>query len=137
MISPHLEVIRVEDSYQYGVFGMLLIGTKSFCMTLEPPEFENKKNFACIPAGQYECMRIVSPKFGSTYEICDVPNRSDVLFHPGNRVADTIACVCLAEKLGKLKGDRAILNSGKTFISFMNKMRSYPEFKLTIKEAWM
>lgn len=136
MIKPHLEIIRVEDSYQCGVFGMLLIGTEAFSLTLEPREWENVKNISCIPPGQYECVRIISPKFGTTYEICNIPNRSHVLFHPGNRVEDTEGCVLLAEKLGKLKGDRAILNSGKTFANFMNTMQSYPEFRLTIKEIW-
>lgn len=136
MIKPVITIIRVEDSYQYGVFGILLIGGEVFCMTLEPPEFENKKNFACIPPGQYECVRILSPKFGTTYEILNIPDRNDVLFHPGNRVEDTIGCICLAEKLGKLRGDRAILNSGKTYTNFLNTMQSYPEFKLTIKESW-
>lgn len=137
MIKPHLEIIRVEDSFQYGVFGMLLIGTETFSLTLEPHEWENVKNISCIPPGQYECVRIISPKFGTTYEICHVPNRSHVLFHSGNCVEDTEGCVLLAEKLGKLKGDRAILNSGKTFKDFMNKMQSYPEFRLTIKEAYL
>ena len=136
MILPNLKIVRVEDSFEYGVFGMLLIGGETFCMTLEPPEFWNKKNFSCIPPGQYECVRIMSPKFGTTYEIQSVPFRDHVLFHPGNRVEDTIACVCLAEKLGKLRGDRAILNSGKTFTNFLNIMQSYPEFKLTIREEW-
>lgn len=137
MIKPHLEIIRVEDSFQSGVFGMLLIGTEAFCMTLEPHEWGNVRNVSCVPPGQYECVRIISPKFGTTYEICNVPNRSHVLFHPGNRVEDTEGCVLLAEKLGKLRGDRAILNSGKTFMNFMNTMQSYPEFKLTIKEAYL
>ena len=136
MIKPCLEIIRVEDSYQYGVFGMLLIGGEAFCLTLEPPEYWNKKNFSCIPPGQYMCIRIMSPKFGTTYEVQNVPFRDNVLFHPGNRVDDTMACICLAEKLGKLRGDRAILNSGRTFTNFLNKMQSYPECHLTIKEAW-
>jgi len=135
MIKPCLKIIRAEDSYQYGTFGILLIGNETFCMTLEPPEFENMKNISCIPAGQYECVRIMS-RFGTTYEITNIPNRTEVLFHAGNRVKDTEGCICLAEKIGKLKGDRAILNSGQTFIDFMNKMQSYPEFRLTIKEAW-
>jgi len=135
MILPNLKIVRVEDSFKYGVFGVLLIGGETFCMTLEPPEFENKKNFACIPTGQYECIRIMS-RFGTTYEILNIPDRNEVLFHPGNRVEDTEGCVLLGEKLGKLKGDRAILNSGKTFTTFLNTMQSYPEFKLTIKEEW-
>lgn len=136
LIKMHLEIIRIEDSFEYGVFGNLLIGTEAFCMTLEPREWDNERNVSCIPPGQYECARVLSPSFGTTYEICNVPNRSHVLFHKGNSIEDTEGCVLLAEKLGKLKGDRGILNSGKTFKDFMNKMQSYPEFRLTVKEVW-
>jgi len=136
MILPTLTIVRLEDSFKYGVFGVLLIGKEFFCITLEPPEYENKRNFACIPPGQYECERVVSPKFGTTYEICYIPGRDAILFHAGNVVKDTSGCVILAERLGKLKGNRAILNSGKTFTDFLNVMQPHPKFDLTIKENW-
>ena len=136
MILPVVTIVRLEDSFQYGVFGTLLIGKEFFCITLEPPEYENKRNISCIPAGQYECERIMSPKFGTTYEICNIPDRDSVLFHAGNVVKDTIGCVLLAEHLGKLKGNRAILNSGRTFTEFLNVMQPYPKFNLTIREMW-
>jgi len=136
MILPTLTIIRVEDNFQYGTFGGLLIGKEFFCLTLEPREYENRKNFSCIPAGQYECERVMSPKFGTTYEICNVPDRDHVLFHAGNVVEDTEGCVIVAEKLGKLKGNRAVLNSGRTFTNFLNTMAPYPKFNLTIKESW-
>lgn len=137
MILPHVEIIRLEDNFPQGTFGALLVATEVFCWTLEPPTYDNKKNFACIPAGQYECKKRISPKFSRTvYEICNVPDRSDVEFHPGNIVLDTMGCVLLGDTLGKLKGNRAVLNSGYTFTSFMNALVYYDEFKLTIKEAW-
>lgn len=136
MILPCLDIIRLEDNFHRGTFGALLIAREVFCWTLEPPEFGNMKSFACIPAGQYECQRVVSPKFGTTYEICNVPYREHVLFHAGNVVQDTTACVLLAETQGKLRGNRAILNSGKTFTTFLNTMQPYEKFQLTIKEGW-
>jgi len=137
MILPYIQIVRLEDNFPQGTFGVLLIGTETFCWTLEPPVFDNKKNFACIPAGQYECKKKLSLKFNRTvYEICNVPDRDFVEFHPGNTVQDTMACVLLGERLGNLKGNRAVLNSGYTFTSFMNALVYYDNFKLTIKEAW-
>ena len=57
-------------------------------------------------------------------------------FHPGNRVRDTLGCILLGETLGKLKGDRAILNSGKTFDNFMALMAGIDRFVLTIREDY-
>jgi len=136
MINPYLEIYRLEDNFEYGVFGVLLINSEIFCVTLEPHDFANKPNISCIPSGQYECERIVSPKVGATYEICNIPDRDDVLFHAGNVIKDTEGCVILAEKFGKLRGDRAVLNSGKTFLNFLNVMLPYKQFKLRIKEVW-
>ena len=136
MILPHIEIIRIEDNFQFGTFGVLLIQTEIFCVTLEPHEFSNKRNISCIPPGNYECERTVSLSFGTTYEINNIPDRDNVLFHAGNEVEDTEGCVIVAEKFGKLKGNRAVLNSGKTFTEFMNTMHPYEKFRLTIKEAW-
>lgn len=137
MILPHIEIIRLEDNFPQGTLGALLIATRVFCWTLEPPIYDNKKNFACIPAGQYECKKKISQKFNRTvYEICNVPDRDLVEFHPGNTVQDTIGCVLLGETIGKLSGNRAVLNSGYTFTNFMNTLVYYDNLKLTIKEAW-
>ena len=136
MLYPLVEIVRLEDNYPEGTFGALLISGVLFCFTLEPPDLGNARNISCIPPGQYECNRYVSLNQGTTYEICNVPNRSNVLFHAGNVVKDTEGCVLLGETQGKLRGNRAILNSGKTFTNFLNIMQPYDKFKLTIKEAW-
>jgi len=134
IIIPHIEIIRIEDAFPVGCFGNLLISTRYFCVTLEPPVFENKRNFACIPAGQYECERVLSMKFGTTYEILNVPNRSLIRFHSGNKVQDTEGCVCLGEYIDR--DSDAIRRSMDTMTRFKNIMAPYPKFRLTIKEAW-
>lgn len=136
IIIPQLRLIRIEDNHQFGTFGVLTINSETYCVTLEPPEYANKRNIACIPTGQYEMERIVSIKFGTTYEVCNVPDRDDILFHAGNEIKDTEGCILLAEKFGKLKGDRAVLNSGNTFKNFMNDMGYYKKLHLTIIEGW-
>jgi hypothetical protein len=109
MLLPVFELIRLEEDHQYGTFGVLKIAKSVFCTTLEPFDRLNAPDISCIPAGQYFCRRVDSPKFGHTFEITGVTNRDHVLFHPGNRVEDTRGCVVMGQYFGKLKGDRAVL----------------------------
>jgi hypothetical protein len=134
-LIPTVRLIRLEESSQ-GTFGVLLICSQVFCVTLEPSDELNERNISSIPAQQYQCMKIHSPQFGETFEIVDVPGRSHVLFHAGNRIRDTEGCVILAQHFGKLEGDRAVLNSGATFKKFMEIMKDINKFSLTIKECY-
>ena len=128
-----VEIMRIEDSEE-GVFGVLLINKEIFCVTLEPPELDNLKNKSCIPEGVYCCRYKRSPKYGGTFEVADVPGRSGILFHAGNIKEHTRGCILLGETFGKLKGDRAILNSGKTFTKFMSRVKM--AFALHIKKCY-
>lgn len=135
ILLPHIEIIRLEDAFPDGMFGALLIATRYFCATLEPPEYDNKRNFSCIPAGQYECERIISERFNMTvYEICNVPDRNNVEFHPLNWAKESKACIGLGEYIDR--DNSRIYNSRKTFTKFLNLMQPYEKFRLTIKEAW-
>lgn len=129
-----LKIVRLEEA-EDGSFGSLLIEGHVFCVSLEPPDKDNQKNISNIPPGKYICKRINSPKYGETFEITRVPNRSHVLFHSGNIVKHTKGCILLARKWGVLKGNRAILNSGKTFKHFMWMMRNINECELKIIEV--
>ncbi|WP_319406190.1 DUF5675 family protein [uncultured Desulfosarcina sp.] len=131
---PIIELIRLEENFRFGTFGVWRINKQVFCVTLEPADLENERNRSSIPAQQYEMKRVVSPRFGETFEICDVPGRSKVLCHPGNKVIDTEGCIILAQHYGKLSGDRAVLNSGDTFKAFMAEMIGINLAHLTIYE---
>jgi len=135
-MKPILELIRLEEDARSGTFGVLRIQKELFCVTLEPPDLLNLKERSSIPAQQYDCRRYLSPRFGETFIVMDVPERTDVLFHPGNAVADTQGCILLAQHVGKLKGDRAVLNSGETFKAFMTLMEGHNAIHLTIKEVY-
>ena len=136
LFIPIVELIRLEESFQYGTFGVLKINKEVFCVTLEPPDIFNKPNLSCIPAQQYICQKIVSPKYGDCYEIKDVPDRTNVLFHAGNTAQDTKGCIIVAQHFGKLGQNRAALNSGATYKRFKNKLWRHDVFHLTIKECY-
>lgn len=136
-MAPHiLEIIRLETSNKFGTFGVLRINKVLFCNTLEPPNKENKVNESSIPTGQYFCQMMRSPKFGETFEVTKVPGRSHILFHKGNVVEHTSGCIILGEHIGKLRTDRAVLNSGATFKRFMNTLKGELLVHLTIVESY-
>lgn len=137
------DIVRVEQSGE-GTFGVLLLDGDSFCVTLELPWRRNQKSISCIPAGKYQCQRVKSPlvqsltkgKWIETFEIRGVPGRDKILFHAGNLIENTRGCVLTAQYFGKLKGDRAVLNSGDTFDRFMVAMAGVKAFTLTVTDAF-
>ena len=68
--------------------------------------------------------------------VANVPNRSGIVIHPGNHVGHTQGCILLGSEVGKLIGDRAVLNSGNTFNKFIEQTKEQEELHLTIKEVF-
>lgn len=130
------ELIRLEESFEFGTFGILKLNKNVFCCTLEPPDKQNQAFISSIPAQQYQCQKVDSPTFGNTFQILNVPGRSSVLFHAGNIMDHTKGCIILGQYFGKLRGNRAVLNSGTTFKRFMQILQEEQKFHLTIKEVY-
>jgi hypothetical protein len=133
---PVLELIRLEECHDAGTFGVLRLNKAVFCVTLEPADRLNAPNLSSIPAQQYLLRRVMSGRFGETFEVFDVPGRTLVRMHPGNRVIETEGCILLGQYFGKLAGDRAVLNSGATFAEFMRRMAGHDLAHLTIREVY-
>ena len=130
-----VRITRISTDPNEGTFGALTIDGFPFCVTLEPADLDNNPNVSCVPASQYRVLPHRSRKFGSTYELWHVPNRTGILFHAGNTMKDTAGCIILGEHFSKLLGVRAVLNSGKTFKNF-KKHFDRSGFMLTIVEAY-
>lgn len=64
--------------------GVLKLGDKELCYTLELPWVGNQKQLSCIPEGSYALQKRYSPRFKEHLEVLNVPNRSLILFHPAN-----------------------------------------------------
>lgn len=135
-LIPNVDILRLQADPDHGTFGKMKINKAVFADTLEPYDRENKSFISSIPALQYICRRTISPKFGETFEICDVTDRDNVLFHWGNFDDDTNACVVTGNGIGIIGKRRAVLNSKDTFKEFMNIMAPYDEFILTISEHY-
>ena len=125
-----------------GVFGVLTFkGAHLF--TCEEEELGNRAGISCIPVGNYTIKRTVYFKHGyPTFEVMDVPNRSRILFHPGNTEEDSEGCILLGTKLGVLEvrdedtGIRrkklGVLSSKRAFKWFMEAMHGVDEMNLKI-----
>lgn len=114
-LNPMVKIVRLEQTEE-GALGTLILDGYLFCSTLEPDAGDANKSQ--IPEGAYLCKMVESPKFGNTFEVM-VPGHTNVLFHPGNTEEDTSMCILLGQYPGKLRHNRAVLNSGLTHDKFM------------------
>lgn len=67
------------------------------CYTLELPNLKNKTRISCIPAGIYKAGKYKSPSNGLCIQLSNVPSRSYIQIHAGNRIADTLGCILVGE----------------------------------------
>lgn len=67
------------------------------CKAIELPNLNNQKEISCIPEGSYDVTKIVSDKFGKSFLLQNVPNRTAVMIHKGNyatgKQVDTHGCI--------------------------------------------
>ena len=131
-----VRLIRLEHSWTWGTFGILLLDARIFCATVEPPDVLNLRNESSIPTGSYTCLTYSSEKHPETYQVINVPSRNGILFHAGNTKRDTAGCILLGSRHGKLGAARGTLNSGDTFKKFLLKIEGVNEFNLVIKEEY-
>jgi len=124
-------IVRLEQSLD-GALGVLLLDSKIFCFTLQPDAEDSKYH---IPAGEYLCKRFHGIKWTNAFEIV-VEGHTALLFHSGNTEADTRGCILLGSSVGKLKGRRAVQNSGKTFEVFMDRCFNLMQFSLVIEDRY-
>lgn len=91
-----MRLVRVAETDEV-TYGVLCHNGIPFAVTLEEAWHENQRNISCIPKSVYTCRRWHSEKHPNTFEICNVPNRTAILFHVGNKDDDTLGCVLVGE----------------------------------------
>jgi hypothetical protein len=117
----------------YGTFGVLLDGFIPFCVAIEREWRNNQKNVSCFPDGDYVCQRVLSPKFGDTFEITNIPNRTHCLFHKGNIDDDSHGCVILGEQYESVLDSYGVVSSGKAFKEFLDRTKDMNSFMLHVR----
>jgi len=124
-------LLRIANPEQ-GIFGVLKDGDMPFCVTVE-------NNAFVIPDGDYICRRVNSPKFGNTFEITNVPGRSNVLFHGGNWEEDSTGCIVLGEKFEPIWDEKrkrlkeGVMESNKAFSEFKERTVGLITFSLKVR----
>ncbi len=115
-----VEIERYEDDGTQTL-GELFVLTnyreiKYSCHTIELSWKDNKRRVSCIPEGTYETIKHHSPKFGKSFWLQNVPDRSEILIHAGNYKKDTLGCILPGKELKDIDGDgyRDVTASRKT-----------------------
>lgn len=94
----------------FGTHGNLYLNNlldTFMCYTEELPWLDNEQGVSCIPDGMYECTRHNSPDHPNTWQVNNVPNRTEVLIHTGNTMKDTKGCILV----GLIKTPEGVGNS--------------------------
>lgn len=91
-------LLLIRDEYtDKSTSGKLYLNGEFIAYTLELPNKNNARSVSCIPRGVYDCRVRFDHESGSRdYDhilIKEVPNRSYILFHYGNRPRDTKGCI--------------------------------------------
>lgn len=134
MKSSEPRYVTLERSYTpWGTLGKLVTPNAPVLRTLERPWLLNEKNVSCIPEGVYTCKRVESPRFGSTFEVCDVENRTHILFHALNEITETQGCIGVGERLLIRKNEYFLSNSRKGLNLFLAAFDGVDEFKLIVR----
>lgn len=106
-----------------GTLGTLTVSGETF-YTVENPWLDNEMNVSCIPTGEYGLRWRESPRFGYTYIVDGVPDRSYILLHPANFPTDVEGCIGLGMSL---MSDRiAVSRSKKALETFHDLMNEQP-----------
>lgn len=133
-------VLRRLNFRQDGILGELVSDDQTFeCATLEHAYTNDNGNWEPkLPIGLYLCRRGKHTLEHHAYpfeafEIMNVPNHTNILFHVGNFNNDSQGCVLLGEKMNQSeRGSLMIGYSKSTFDKFMNFHRGVEEFNLTV-----
>lgn len=123
---PRVYLYRsVRSTVTYGILAKDLI---PICLTLELPWINNKPEVSCVPAGVYRCLPHNSAAHPGTWELQNVPNRSDILIHTGNFAKDSKGCILVGQIFGATQP--AILQSQAALVMLRNMLP--PVFDLQI-----
>jgi len=124
-------VLRRDRSGDQGTLGVLAARDLAPVHIMEPPWRGNAANRSCIPAGVYEVVPHLSPRFRRCLLVTAVPERTHILFHAGNVGGDverglhthTAGCLLPGLRRGRLtvKGrvQAAVLASRTAFRHLM------------------
>jgi hypothetical protein len=96
-----IDVYRIIETDR-SIIGRLTIDGQQFCFVLEPSRFKPvHPGHPCIPCGIFKVKLTMSPHFGYvTPELLEVPGRTNIRIHKGNKPEDSLGCTLVGETHG-------------------------------------
>ena len=129
-----MRLVRLTKDADTPTYGVLMNEGIPFALTLERPWLENMPKVSCILPGSYKAVRHLSPKFGETFLLCDVPGRSEILFHTGNIYSNSEGCILIGESFNRVLGEPGITGSKGGFKEFMSILEGKNTLDISIEE---
>lgn len=126
-------VLQRISSRLHATYGLLMENNEPWLCTIEDAWKDNEPFKSCIPPGSYLCQRVVSPKFGETFELINVPNRTKILFHWGDDEDDTAGCLLLGMQWGNYTGKTELDLSREAHKRFMRRLDGIHTFMLHVR----
>ena len=129
-----MELILVRTYYPNGTNGMLFLGSKLICFTIELPWLNNKPLHSCIPEGRYPLFIRYSQRFKTHFLLERVSNRDLILIHPANDALKELkGCIAPVTSLSAPgKGNQSMMALEKLKALILSQVERLPVF-LTIK----
>ena len=128
-----IKTITLKRKYRPGeaTLGTLLDGKKQICKTLENEWLDNEVNISCIPEGTYKVRRDSTGQF-KYWRLFDVPGRSEIEIHNGNKGQHTRGCI-LFGKYWCFMDDEIAVSSSRLTLDYLLDRKILPdEFNLKI-----
>ncbi len=97
-----VNLLIIRETYtDKSTIGKLFVNGEYFCYTLELPYRDNQRRISCIPSGEYK-VRLRLARESATRDylhllVQDVPDRTYILFHRGNRPSHTKGCILVGQ----------------------------------------
>lgn len=114
-----------------GTLGVIDFAGERF-YTVERPWIDNKPYVSCIPTGSYNMRRRESPRFGETWHVLDVEDRTHILIHVANFPSDVQGCIGLGTKL---MNDRIAVSNSRAAIKDFEAITRDLDWNLVISNV--
>lgn len=106
------------------------------CQTLEQGWFNNAPYESCIPEGLYKIKLSTFRGLYQAYEVLNVPGRSGIKIHKGNKLSDILGCIILGKNSIRQDNQIFLQYSSDAFEEFMHVMLE-KDMDLIGNEAWL
>ena len=128
-----------------GTFGRITLPDYRKFWTVEQPWNSNKTSESCIPDGIYTLEKRRSPVVERTtggdyvegWEVTHVPNRTYIMFHPGNWPSNFEGCIGVGKHYQVLDGRNGVTQSRLAFAQFMSALDGRNSWRLEVRPFLM